>query len=150
MKRDAAYTKTKAAINRMIRYWRSKLMMHRWRLRVEFRPTTPEGEEAFRASCDAMAEYREAMLRFTTDEIVRDNYDINELVAHELTHCLTHPLESIADLYAKEHPDAKEWVRQATERVVTDIADIFVALDQEYRAALGSKVKPVNPKSEEK
>ena len=119
-----------AEIKALFIRWRRILGLQSWRIFLAIRETTPAGEEPERASCEALSEYSEATIVYTLDRLNGTN--LNELTAHEMVHCLTHPLESVADEYAKKHPDAAEWARRETERTVTSIADVLVALVKQY------------------
>lgn len=121
--------KTRTQIHKYVKKWRKILRLQDWRLRVLVRDTTPsDDKDPCKGSCHAAPEYREALLTFTLDLIEAEPTDLEELVAHEMSHCISWPLTQMADEFAKQHEGLKEWARIATETVTTDFADLMYAV----------------------
>jgi hypothetical protein len=93
-----------------------------------------------RACCSAMPEYREAKILFDLDKL-QTNDDLDEIIVHESTHCLTWPLHAVAEHLAnalaesmpETHREAmrkllQEQVRVAAEQVTTDVGHAFLRM----------------------
>jgi hypothetical protein len=103
---------------------------------------TPEVESIAdsRAYCMAQPEYRDAKIAFDLDKL-KTNDDVQELVVHESTHLHTWELHSLAEELANALADTLpdyaregvrklllEKVRQAGERVTTDVGHTYLRL----------------------
>lgn len=93
-----------------------------------------------RAFCVAHPEYREARIVLDFDKLQTGD-DVDEIVVHESTHCLTWELHTLAEELAnaladslpESHREAMrklllEKVRQAGERVTTDVGQGFLRM----------------------
>jgi len=85
--------------------------LEHWDLRVLF------GEERARAGCVADDEYLYAEITFDLKRIHPSEDE--DIVRHEMAHCLTWELVRIGDLLAGKDKHAKELVRAANERCTT-------------------------------
>ena len=114
---------------------REPMGLDRWSLRIE-----TGALEDCRACCQASPEYREATIRFDFDKLETGD-DLTETTVHELAHCHTWPLhavaeklaDSVADSLPKGQRDAvraavQEYVREAAERVTTDVGQTYLRL----------------------
>lgn len=118
-------------VHELIKQYRSIMGLDPWVLHV-VRVEHQEGDpEAHKASCTAQSEYRQAALTFDFNRMETGD-DLEEIVLHELAHCLTHPLEHVADTLAGDNPILQEWVRHNTERTVTDIGEAFLRFARQY------------------
>jgi hypothetical protein len=90
-----------------------------------------------RAYCEAMPEYQQAKVVIDPEQL-ETGEQLSELVSHELTHCLTCPIETVADTLGTalcnalseemQKPFAHvllEYIREATERTATNIGFVF-------------------------
>ena len=82
--------------------------------------------EDARASCDAAPEYLEATIKIDPAECNAE--DIESTVCHELLHCLTKPLENVADTLAGDDEAKQEFAREAAERVVTLLERVIMGM----------------------
>lgn len=83
-------------------------------------------EDAPSAQVTPQDEYAIAQMDFVLDAI--DPEDINEVVIHELVHCIQSPLESVAHTLAADDDAKHEWVRREKERVVRHITRVLQPL----------------------
>lgn len=115
---------------------REPLGLDRWAFYVE---NGDAGDDA-RAACNAMPEYREATIVFNFDAM-KTGDDLDEFVVHEMTHCHTWPLHAVAEQLANALADSlpqyardalrkklQEEVREAAERVTTDVGHAYLRL----------------------
>jgi hypothetical protein len=84
-------------------------------------------DDGARATCDAMPEYKEATLTFDPDRIPTDPRELDGWIIHELLHCHTWRLESLAESWGKSEAQYA-YARDAAETVVTDIERIILNL----------------------
>lgn len=111
---------------------REPLALDRWQL--HFVAGENEEDDAV-ASCNAMPEYREATLRFDFDAL-KTGDDLDEFIVHEMSHCHTWPLHAVADSLATTLAGDNEFlakhlaeqVREAAERVTTDVGQTYLRL----------------------
>lgn len=121
----------------LVEQCREPLAKNNWALRVITGDLSPDHA---RGSCEARPEYREALLTFDFDRILTGD-DLQELVVHEMTHCDTWELhtlaEELADALAESAPKharkalkklLREKVRQAGERCTTDVGHTYLRL----------------------
>lgn len=122
-------------VERIVAAVAEPLALDRWSLRIE------SGQmEDCRACCQASPEYREATIRFDFDKLETGD-DLTETVIHELAHCHGWPLhavaeklaDSLADTLPRGQRDAvratlQEYVREAAERVDTDVGQTYLRL----------------------
>jgi hypothetical protein len=114
---------------------REPLGLDRWQIRLG-----AEKLEDSRAACIAQPEYREADLYFDAEKI-KTGDDLAELTVHEMAHCHTFELhslaEELADALAESAPESHreslrklfhEKVRQAGERCTTDVGHTYLRL----------------------
>lgn len=83
----------KKSIPLIIAYWKHPLGMMHWTLDISYR------EQQFQASCVIEPKYFKAKLYFNFGRIEKElhtNFDLEELVVHEMCHCKTFPLSSMA------------------------------------------------------
>lgn len=112
---------------------REALGLDRWTITPTIGPL-----EDSRAACAAMPEYREAKIILDLEKLQTGD-DIDEILCHEATHCITWPLHAVAEHLAnaladsmpKSHQDAmrallQEQVRVAAEQVTTDVGHIIL------------------------
>jgi hypothetical protein len=113
---------------------REPLGLDRWQIKVEFGP----GENT--AACGAMPEYEQATIAVDPDKLSTGD-ELDEILAHELAHCHTWPISSVADDFAlalaELAPDGmreplaklyKETARKAEEVTTTRVGRAYVTL----------------------
>jgi hypothetical protein len=116
-----------------VKFYQPAMGLEKWTIRLMASDKDGEGEkEPCKASCQAAPEYRDAMVTFTFDRFETGD-DVEEIVVHELSHCLTWPQTHIADVLAGEDPKLKEWARLECERVCTDVGEVILALARELK-----------------
>lgn len=106
--------------------WTGRLGLHGWLLEVELMgEDADEGDGNCRAAdCSALPAYRQASIRVYPEFFRLDAGTRDLVAAHELSHCVLSPLDSLfARLADGSHVTAKEW-EQATEYVATSVARI--------------------------
>ena len=109
-----------ATITRLVRVWQKRLHLTEWRISVKVGEFEEEGRFGkLSAACVAEPEYLEARVYVDPEHAARVGEDLNRLMCHELAHCLTAELVSIADQWAGDDPGRKEFVKQAHERLVS-------------------------------
>ena len=101
-------------VHKLIEFYATQLGLYRWEFTVEFKESIKE-----RASCIAQPEYREAVLSFNMVSI--EDAELPRFVRHELVHCIMNQLSAVAAQLAGRDRDRREWIRQAEERVTTDL-----------------------------
>lgn len=114
---------------------REPLGLDQWQLHFEAR-AMPDA----RAACEASPEYREAVITFDFDKL-KTGDDIDEVAVHELTHCHTwglHTLaEELADALAECAPPShrkalrellREQVRKAAEETTVTVGHTYLRL----------------------
>lgn len=139
--------KLPAHIQNLVDEYREPLGLDRWDIRLEV-GAMPEDDRA-KAACTASPEYREATVQFDLDRL-KTGDDVEELVAHELGHCLLWPLheeaeglaEGLADCFlivggaqAAVRKVLAEEVRKAAERSATDLGHVILRYHRRLRAA---------------
>jgi hypothetical protein len=110
------------------------LGLDRWTIKKEFGP----GENT--AACSAMPEYEVALIAVDPDKLDTGD-ELDEILAHELAHCHTWPIASVADDFAialaEASPDHlreslaklyKETARKAEEITTTRVGRAYVTL----------------------
>jgi len=105
--------------------YRELMGLHRWVIR--FANGRPDDLDPCKGACLAMPEYREATLVFDLERFETGD-DIEEMVVHEMVHCLTWEIVHVAEVLAMDDPRLKEWVRFTEERHTTDLAEAFIRL----------------------
>ena len=115
------------------------LGLDKWTLRLES-GAIPEGH---RADCEAWPAYREATIRVDYESLTTGE-DVDEMIVHELTHCITGPLhdltEELAEALSESVPESHQAalaklldkrVQDAAEKVVTDLGQVLLHLLRE-------------------
>lgn len=85
---------TKKAIRRIISEWKDRLGIKHWTIFVTF------SRSANMAECYAEPEYFKGYLNFYMKRVMADvqtNYDLEELVVHELCHCISWELVALTE-----------------------------------------------------
>jgi hypothetical protein len=85
---------TKKAIRKIITEWKERLGIKHWTVFVNF------SRNGSMAECYAEPEYFKAYLNFFMKRVmeeVQTNYDLEELVVHELCHCLSWELVALTE-----------------------------------------------------
>ncbi len=121
-------------VHALVARYQQALGLEQWDLRVEVRDGTPD-DTTEKASCASSPEYRQAVITLHAQQLETGD-DLEEIVAHELAHCLAEPLGSaaltLADAAAAGNPHVaaalREWVRIAEETVVTDVGRVVLRL----------------------
>ena len=116
---------TKAAVQRRVKYWKPRLMLHHWNLSVVFDPDTEDGSEA---SCNASPEYLNAVLRFDLNLIPPAEMD--SYIVHEMLHCSIWPLANCAHSMCGEDAAKLESVRVHEEALATCLERIIIGLTE--------------------
>lgn len=111
------------------------LGLDRWSLLCQAGPI-----ENATASCSADPEYKKACLQFDVDSMDTGD-DLDEVITHEMTHCHTWPLHTLAEQLALALAEAApkylrkalrkkllEEVRKAGEEVTTDVGHVYLRL----------------------
>ena len=99
--------------------------LDRWNLLVV--NAKPDDPEPCKASCLAMPEYTMATLTFDLTRLETGD-DLEELVVHEMAHCLTWGLANVAETLAGDDPKLREWVRLEEERATCQVAESFLRM----------------------
>ena len=89
---DRATVKT--SIRSIIKDWKYRLGMGDWQIKISYY------REKYMATCYAEPEYGKAWLNFYLKRVMAENhsnYDLEELVVHELCHCHSWPLVSLTE-----------------------------------------------------
>jgi hypothetical protein len=109
---------------------REPLGLDRWDVRVIVGPLTDS-----RANCGAQPEYKEATITVDLDRLQTGD-DLEELLCHELCHALIWPLHNVAEYLAPENARfQQEMIREAAERVTTDVGQIVLRYYRRLKAA---------------
>ena len=132
---DAPNTELATFADELVEAIREPLELDRWSIRLVSGPL-----EDARASCEASPEYREATISLDFDKL-KTGDDLAEVVTHELGHCHTWPLHTLAEGLAHALADSAapaqreglrklllEQVRDAGERVTTDVGQTYLRL----------------------
>ena len=85
---------TKKAIRRIITEWKERLGMTHWTIFVNF------SRSGSMAECYSEPEYFKGYLSFFMKRVMKEvqtNYDLEELVVHELCHCIAWELVAMAE-----------------------------------------------------
>lgn len=134
-----------APLSRLVDELLSRLLeplgLDRWTIKKEFGP----GENT--AACAAMPEYKTATICVDPDKLATGD-ELDEILAHELAHCHTWPIASVADDFAvalaEIAPEAqrealaklyKETARKAEEVTTTDVGHTYIRLLRRLWAA---------------
>ena len=106
-------------IAELVEKYKPLLGLSEWTIRIaNGEPNdTPEDKQC-KAACLAAPEYQDATLFFSLDRIETGD-NLEELVLHEMTHCLTWPISGCANTLAGDDPRLQEWVRIEEERSTT-------------------------------
>lgn len=100
-------------ITSLVRRYQRLMGLSQWRIYIKF------GRCREGAACVADDEYLRATLYFDLNEITDE--DVELTVRHELLHCHTWELLRVAEHLASKDRNAKEMVRAANERIVTEL-----------------------------
>jgi hypothetical protein len=114
-------TNMTSRLTELVEEYRAVCRLQDWAIRVAVGPT----KDPARGACSAMPEYREADVVFDVESWETGD-DAEEIVSHEVVHCVTWPLMHVAEELAGEDTVRQEWVRVETERTNTDVAQIIL------------------------
>ena len=106
------------ALQRCIRDWRARLLLHDWTIHVNLEPCD---DEANTCEIEVRPEYREADLTVDLDRLTPD--DLDSYVHHEMLHLLTWALWSVAHDAARSDA-GRELARRDHEALVTALERI--------------------------
>lgn len=120
---------TLAQLQARVNYWRQRMWLTEWAIKVELAklPKNEASKIEAGGECDAMPEYRQAVLRFDPANIEPDQID--EFVVHELTHLTTWRLAYVAEVCAGKDKRLMEWIRMEDEGLTTHIERVIRYLD---------------------
>ena len=104
-----------------VRSWQKKLLLSDWKIEV----LVGALDDGCRADCDAKPEYKEAVIRLDPDKIPLAEMD--GFICHELLHCHTWRLESLAEEWGRSESQYV-FAREVAEGVVTDLERIILNL----------------------
>jgi len=93
---------TKKAIRRIITEWKARLGIQHWTIFVNF------SRSGSMAECYAEPEYFKGYLSFFMKRVmgeVQTNYDLEELIVHELCHCVAWELVALAERLSESSSD---------------------------------------------
>ncbi len=90
------------------------LGLERWNIDVRFDEKLKDA-----GNCDYKPEYMQATISFNPKDI--SLADVDEYARHELLHCIVAPLAQVADFVRERDKNSREMVREAEERVVSQL-----------------------------
>jgi hypothetical protein len=111
------------SIKSRVKHWQKKLLLGDWKITV----VVGVPDDGSRANCDASPEYKEATLTFDPDRIPTDPKELDSWIIHELTHCVTWPLETLAEQWGRSESQY-QFARSTAESVVTNFEHIILNL----------------------
>jgi len=113
---------TKPQIIKRLSYWKSILGLDNWEIEVAFEKDK-DTEEGELGRCTPDSSYFSAFIVFNPKRL----RDVNDnVIVHELLHCLTSEMKS----YMVENGKKDSWTTFFDERLVSQLASIIVRLNK--------------------
>lgn len=128
---DEQYKSIRGRIQKAYRKWRDMLYLYGWKLYLHYHRTSSDFDDATPAEVTARAcgccsvswEYTDAAIHFNLErvhELDYDDEDIEELVVHELMHCLLNEMREWQDVDSENRIAHEERVATHFQRALME------------------------------